>query len=71
MTTLPALQIPPALSTDWLSTVPMAATGQPLSSDSLSSAQANGKLYSPLGIYLSLSWLLFVISLSVGHCSSD
>lgn len=64
MTILPASQIPSALSTDWLSTVPMEeATGQPQSSDSLSSAQTNGKLCLP---YFSAP-ILFVIGFVFGR----
>ena len=64
MTILPASQIPSALSTDWLSTVPMEATGQPQSSDSLSSAQANGKLCLP---YFRRLFYLLVIGFVSGR----
>lgn len=63
MTILPASQISSALSTDWLSTVPMEATVQPQSSDSISSAQTNGKLCLP---YFSAP-ILFVIGFVFGR----
>ena len=71
MTTLPALQIPPALSTDWLSTVPMAATGQPLSSDSLSSVQTNGKHVFGAYPLSSIIIIVFIMIVRYSSCRPD